>query len=92
MRPIVTDVAWSAGLSVTILGPAKTAEPIEIPFGLWTLESGGPKEPRIRWGTDPPYEGTILKGEGVGPLLITGNTVYVRRRCGLLSNYFDRLL
>jgi len=41
MRPIVTDVvAWSVGLSVTIVSPAKTAEPIEMPFGLRTgLES-----------------------------------------------------
>jgi len=32
MRPTVTDrVAWSVGLSVC----AKTAEPIEMPFGLW---------------------------------------------------------
>ena len=40
MRPIVTDrVAWSVGLSVclsvTLVSPAKTAEPIEMPFGLW---------------------------------------------------------
>jgi len=37
MRPIVTDrVAWSVGLSVTLLSPAKTVEPIEMPFGLRT--------------------------------------------------------
>jgi len=44
VRPIVTDrVAWSVGpsvsLSVTLVSPAKTAEPIEMPFGLsieWT--------------------------------------------------------
>jgi len=36
--PIVTDgVAWSVGLSVTIVIPAKTAEPIKMPFGLWIL-------------------------------------------------------
>ena len=36
MRPIVTDrVAWSVGLSLTQVNPAKTAEPIEMPFGLW---------------------------------------------------------
>jgi len=39
MRPIVTDrVAWSFGLfvclSVTLVSPAKTAKPIEMPFGL----------------------------------------------------------
>jgi len=41
MQPIVTDgVVWtllSVGLSVTLVSPAKTAEPIEMPFGLWTL-------------------------------------------------------
>ena len=30
MRPIVTDVAWSIGLSV-IVSAAQTAEPIEMP-------------------------------------------------------------
>jgi len=30
MRPILTDqVAWSVGLSVTLVSPAKTAAPIE---------------------------------------------------------------
>jgi len=29
-------VAWSVSLSTTIVSPAKTAEPIEVPFGLWT--------------------------------------------------------
>ena len=34
MRPIVTDqVAWSVGLSLTLVSSAKTAEPIEMPFG-----------------------------------------------------------
>jgi len=38
MWPIVTDrVAWSVGLSVTVVSPAKTAALIEMPFGLWTL-------------------------------------------------------
>jgi len=41
MRPVVTDgLAWSVCLSVclsvTIVSPAKTAEPIEMPFGMWT--------------------------------------------------------
>ena len=38
-RPIVTDrVAWSVCLSLTVDSPAKTAKPIEIPFGLRTPE------------------------------------------------------
>jgi len=37
MRPVVNDrVVWSVCLSVTLVSPAKTAEPIEMPFGLWT--------------------------------------------------------
>jgi len=42
MRPIVTDrVAWSVGQTVTLVIPAKTAEPIKMPCGLRT--SVGPE-------------------------------------------------
>jgi len=41
VRPIVADVVWSVRRSVTIVSPARTAEPIEMPFGLWTRE--GPR-------------------------------------------------
>jgi len=42
MWPTVTDrVAWS----VTVLSPARTAEPIEMPFN---VDLGGPKETCIR--------------------------------------------
>jgi len=52
MQLIVSDrVAWSVGLSVylsvTVMSPAKTAEPIEMPFGLWTRV--GPKEACVTW-------------------------------------------
>ena len=51
MRRIVYDrVAWSVGLSVTLVNPAKTVEPIEMPFEL-----------RTRVG---PWEGAILRGKG----------------------------
>ena len=37
MRPIVTDgVAWSVSLSVTVVSPTETSEPIKMPFGMWT--------------------------------------------------------
>ena len=44
MRPIVTNrVVWSVGrwtehtnVKHTVASPAKTAEPIEVPFGMWT--------------------------------------------------------
>jgi len=42
MRSIVTDqVAWSVGLSLTLVSPAKMAEPIEMPFGLMTRVGPG---------------------------------------------------
>jgi len=60
MRPIVTErVAWSVGLSVTVVSPAKTAEPTKMPFGLWArmernhLSDGGPYAPS---------EGAIFRG------------------------------
>ena len=42
MLPIVTDrVVWSVGLSATLVSPAKTAAPIEVPFGLRTRVGPG---------------------------------------------------
>jgi len=42
VRPTVTDrVAWSVGLSVTLVSPAKTAEPIEMPLELRTRVGPG---------------------------------------------------
>jgi len=59
MRPIATDrVAWSVGQSsigrsVTVVSPAKTAEPIEMPFGLWI--GMGPRNHVLDSGPDPPH-------------------------------------
>ena len=37
MQPVATDrVVWSVGLSVRIMTPAKMAELIEMPSGMWT--------------------------------------------------------
>ena len=65
MWPIVTDqVAWSVGLSVTLVSPAKTAEPIEMPFGLWTQV--GPRNHVLDEGPDPPMgRGNFEGGRGV---------------------------
>ena len=63
MRPIVTDavvVGLSVGLSVTIVSPAKTAEPINMPFGSWTRV--GPTNHVLDGHSDPPYEGAVLRG------------------------------
>jgi len=41
---------------------AKTAEPIEMPFGLWTWM--GPRNRVLHGGSDPPWEETILGENG----------------------------
>ena len=62
VRPVITDgVAWSVGLPVTIVSPAKTAEPIEMPFETWTQV--GPKNHVLDGGPGPPREGTISRGK-----------------------------
>jgi len=56
-RPIVTDgVAWAVCWSDMIVNPAKLAEPIEMPFGMWScvglgnhVLNGGP-DPCTRRG------------------------------------------
>jgi len=63
MRSIVTDqVAWSIGRSVTLMSPVKTAEPIEMPFGLRTPVGIGNHV--LHGGPDAPWEGTILMVKG----------------------------
>jgi len=67
MRPILTDrVAWSVGLSVgrsvTLVSPAKTAAPIELPFGMRTWV--GPLNHVLDGGPDPPMgRGKFFCGE-----------------------------
>jgi len=62
MRPILTDrVAWSVGLSVTLVSPAKTAAPIELPFGLRTWV--GPGNHVLDGGPDPPMGRGKFLGE-----------------------------
>ena len=75
MWPIITDrlrrLVWSVCLSVsqsvsqssvTIVSPAKTAEPVEMPFGLWTLVV--PRNHLLDGGAGTPWKGVILKGRG----------------------------
>ena len=67
MWPVVTDqVAWSVGrsvsLSVTLVSPAKMAEPIEMLFGLRTQV--GPGNHVLDGVQMPPWKGAILKGKG----------------------------
>jgi len=69
MRPITTDgAAWSVGSSVCLaislslitMSPAKMAEPIEMPFGMWTRV--GPRNCVLDGAPDPPQEGALLRG------------------------------
>jgi len=68
MWPIVTDrVAWSVGLSVTLVSPAKTAAPIELPFGLRTWV--GPGKHVLDGGLDPPMGRGKFLGENGRPIV-----------------------
>ena len=58
--PIVTDrVAWSVGPSVTVVSCAKTAELIEMPFGL----TMGPRNHVLDVGSDPSTGRGNFKGK-----------------------------
>jgi len=48
------------------VSPAKSAEAIEMPFGLRTQV--GPGNHVLDGGSDPPWEGVILNGERGVPL------------------------
>jgi len=45
MQPIVTDRV-AVCRSVTVVSPAKTVEPIKMPFGIWT-RVGGRKQYKV---------------------------------------------
>jgi len=60
--------------SVTVVSLAKAAEPIDMPFGMWTRVGPTPRKHIL--------DGVTLASPGE-----YGWTVHVRRRCGLMSNY-----
>jgi len=63
MQPTVTGgVAWSVRWSVTIVSRAKMAEPIEMPFGLWTRV--GKRKHALDGGPNYPIQMGNFKGEG----------------------------
>jgi len=45
-----TEQTWSVCRSVTIVSPAKTDEPIEMQFGMWTQSRGTTVCARLRCG------------------------------------------
>jgi len=82
MRAIVIDqVTWSVGLFVCqsvchTSKPCKTAELIEILFGLRTQVGPGNHHPRIRWGSRSPWKGAIFVGKGC-PIVKYGDTAVI---------------
>jgi len=59
MRPLAADVSWSVCWSrVTTVSCAKTDEPIEMSFGLWTLV--GPRNHIFVGARIPLWEGAIF--------------------------------
>jgi len=63
---------------------AKTAEPIDLPFGFWIQVDG--RKHKFSGANVPRWEGTLA------PPAEYDWTVHLRQRCGLMSNYFDHLL
>jgi len=59
-------IAWSVGLSATLVSLAKTAAPIEMPFGLRTWV--GPGNHVLDGGPDPLWEGANFWGKMSVPL------------------------
>jgi len=93
MRPVVTDrVAWSVGLSVTLVSPAKTAALIKMPFGLRTRVSPGNHV--LDGGPHPSMGRSIFEGKGASHCKVWGHSaVPVRKRlnesrCHLGANSF----
>ena len=70
-------VCPSVCLSVTLVSPAKTAEPIEMPFGLrtWVI----PRDHVLDGGSDPPMGRGKLLGENGRPVVKYRDTTVV---CG----------
>jgi len=65
---VCRSVCRSVRVSVTVVSPAKTVEPIKMPFGLWTRVCPGNRVLDGGRGPDPSCEGTIFEGERGAPL------------------------
>jgi len=65
MRPVLPteECGLSVGQSVTLVSPAKMAEPIEMLFGLWSQVGTGNHV--LDGGPDPPMERGNFDAKGV---------------------------
>jgi len=70
-------VCRSVGLSVTLVSPAKTAAPIELPF--WLRTWVGPGETCIRWGLDSPMGRGKFLGKNRRPIVKYRDTTRLRK-------------
>ena len=84
MRPIATDVCGvvcvSVSLFVTLTYFAKTAEPIDIPFGVWARV--GPSNHVLDGGRYPPGKGQFCEWAYMG----------MRQHDTLLVDIFSEIL
>jgi len=67
MWPMVTDPSSVVCQSVTLVSAVKTAEPIEMPFGLSTRV--GPGNHVLDWGPDPPMGRGNFEGKKGRPIV-----------------------
>jgi len=75
------DVAWSVGLSVKIVSPAKAAEPIEMLFGVWTRV--GPGNHVLNVGAHCRHLANMIE-----PSMYSGDAAFWQSTL-VLSKYFD---
>jgi len=67
MQPVVTDrVVWTAGRSVCLSACGFVSRSVTLMStdrdAVWVEDSGGPKEPCVRWGPDLPMGRGIFEG------------------------------
>jgi len=93
MLPIVTDVPWSVCvcvcLLVTTVSSANTAEPIEIPFGMWT--HGSPRN-RVLLGEQILQGKRLYRGTENIRLNIQSYSVGSSSDAAFRSQYYGNLL
>jgi len=90
MWPITTDrVAWSViCLCVTAMSPPKTVELMQVPF--YDVDSGGPKELCIRWGSRYPTGRGTFEGDDIGSFRMVPSTVRSGPDIGISSHAVDQ--